>query len=74
MYNVIELTTALKPYLATLMVKKYSKVIFFDPDIMVFEKLDIVFENLNNYDFLLTPHQSSKEYNPLKNLNYQRFG
>ena len=74
MYNVIELTTALKPYLATLMVKKYSKVIFFDPDIMVFEKLDIVFENLNNYDFLLTPHQSSIEYNPLKNLNYQRFG
>ena len=74
MYNVIELTTALKPFLASIMAKEYSRVLFFDPDVMVFEKLDVVFNNLKNNDFLLTPHQSSIEYESSINLHYQRFG
>ena len=73
-YNVIELTTAFKPYLASIMAKEYSRVIFFDPDVMVFDKLDVVFDNLKNNDFILTPHQSNIEYDSSINLNYQRFG
>ena len=57
-YNLIEFNTAIKPFAANYVNKKYSaqKLIYFDPDIIVFNSLDFIWENLNNYDFILTPH------------------
>lgn len=57
-YNLIEFNTAIKPFAANYLNKKYSaqKLIYFDPDIIVFNSLDFIWENLNSYDFILTPH------------------
>jgi lipopolysaccharide biosynthesis glycosyltransferase len=57
-YNIIEFNTALKPFAITYLKKKYnaSKIIYFDPDIIVFGKLNELISNLDNYDFIVTPH------------------
>lgn len=73
-YNVIELTTALKPFLAVHLSKLYDRVIYFDPDILIFDSLFPIRQELERGDFLITPHILSREYSAQKNLNYQRFG
>ncbi|MDC0280903.1 hypothetical protein OAL03_05025 [Akkermansiaceae bacterium] len=73
-YNVIELTTAFKPFIGSYLSEFYEKVIFFDPDILLFDNLSLIYDTLENDNFLLTPHISEIEYNPDLNLNYQKFG
>lgn len=57
-YNLTEFCTAIKPkcfsYFFTS--KKYDKAIFFDPDIMVFDSLSGIYDDLENYSIILTPH------------------
>lgn len=57
-YNIIEFNTAIKPFAIEYLHKKYKadKIIYFDPDIIVFGKLDGILKNLNTNDFILTPH------------------
>lgn len=57
-YNITEFNTALKPYAVNFLNKKYksNKIIYIDPDIIVFHDLAQVFKNLDKYDFILTPH------------------
>jgi lipopolysaccharide biosynthesis glycosyltransferase len=57
-YNIIEFNTAIKPFAVKYLAKKYNakKIIYFDPDIIVFNSLDLFWTNLNNYDFIVTPH------------------
>lgn len=56
-YNVIELNTAVKPYyIEYFFTKGYQKVVYLDPDIMVFDSLDVVFQCLDKHDYVLTPH------------------
>lgn len=57
-YNIIEFNTAIKPFAVKYLAKKYNakKIIYFDPDIIVFNSLDLFWNNLNNYDFIVTPH------------------
>ncbi|MEI6265403.1 MAG: glycosyltransferase [Sphingobacteriia bacterium] len=73
-YNIVELSTAVKPFYIKYFFKKYnaSKVIFLDPDIIVYSSLDIIFKNLENYSFILTPHIVSPIYDN-KKLNEQTF-
>lgn len=57
-YNLTEFCTAIKPkcfsyFFAS---KKYEKVIFFDPDIMIFNSLKSIYDDLENYSMILTPH------------------
>lgn len=75
-YDVIELTTAYKPYLAMNLAIKNpeNNILFFDPDIMIFENLIEITYELINYDFILTPHKSEIEYDPHKNIQLQKFG
>ncbi|MCH5258217.1 MAG: hypothetical protein J1F18_00630 [Lachnospiraceae bacterium] len=58
MYDVVEFSTAVKPFFMLYLMneKKYDKVIYLDPDIWVMDSLDFVFEQLDKWDFVLTPH------------------
>lgn len=57
-YNVIELNTAVKPYYIDYFFRQLAahKVIYLDPDVLLFDRLDHVVAALDTYSFVLTPH------------------
>lgn len=55
-YDILELNTNVKPTFLLKLLKKYEKVTYIDPDIQVFRSLDIIFNRLNEYSIVLTPH------------------
>lgn len=56
-YSILELNTAIKPYLIELLMRRgYRKVIYFDPDIRIFQSLDEMLGLLDQHNVLLTPH------------------
>ena len=77
-YDIMEFNTAIKPYLfLRLFERGYDRVVYFDPDIMVFRHLDIVFDALDRgASFVLTPHLCSPPYAgaPRDELDVMRTG
>jgi hypothetical protein len=60
-YNITELNTAVKPFYFDYFYKNrpdIQNVIYFDPDIIVFEPLTELLTNLNKYQIVVTPHTS----------------
>lgn len=58
-YNITELNTAVKPYFFRYFferVPQVSNVIYFDPDIIVYQPLTELENLLQKHDFVLTPH------------------
>lgn len=55
-YDILELNTNVKPTFLLSLLKKYHKVAYIDPDIKVFRSLDIIFNRLDDYSIVLTPH------------------
>lgn len=58
-YNIIELNTSVKPYYFQYFLNNYPDaeiVIYFDPDIKVFDNLGSIEEELAGKSILLTPH------------------
>ena len=57
-YNILELNTAVKPYFLLRLFEKYclNKLIYFDPDILITEKVSHLFELLDTYSVILVPH------------------
>lgn len=57
-YDVVELATAVKPYALEFILNNYgiTQLIYLDPDIYVFKRLDYIFSLLQKYSILLTPH------------------
>lgn len=57
-YNLTEFCTSIKSMCFSYIFeeKKHEKAIFLDPDILVFNSLDSIFEELNNHSIILTPH------------------
>lgn len=57
-YNLTEFCTSIKSMCFSYLFEErdYEKVIFLDPDILVFNTLDSIFEHLNAYSIILTPH------------------
>jgi len=57
-YDVVELATVVKPHFLKWLFKNrdLSKLVYLDPDILVLNALDQVFEKLNNCNLILTPH------------------
>ncbi len=57
-YTPIELNTAAKPYFLEYLFKKIklSRVCYFDPDIYIFHSLQGLWDLLNGYSIILTPH------------------
>ena len=57
-YDVIEFSTSIKPFCFQKLFKDgYERVIYLDPDIYVYNSLDIVFSALDNKSIVLTPHR-----------------
>jgi lipopolysaccharide biosynthesis glycosyltransferase len=56
-HNVVELCTAVKGSCAKYLLTMYDKVIYLDPDIAVFDSLQIIIDQLDHSDIVLTPHQ-----------------
>ncbi|WP_090467025.1 glycosyltransferase [Mucilaginibacter sp. OK268] len=55
-YDVIEFSTAIKPFFLKNLLSEYEKVLYLDPDMVVYSSLQFLFDHLDNYDALLTPH------------------
>ncbi|MDO6746306.1 glycosyltransferase family 4 protein [Gilvimarinus sp. 1_MG-2023] len=56
-YSILELNTAIKPYIfEALMSRGYKKIIYFDPDILIFSSLQGMLKLLDKHNILLTPH------------------
>tara|TARA_R110000823_G_scaffold295738_5_gene415672 strand:+ start:56946 stop:58091 length:1146 start_codon:yes stop_codon:yes gene_type:complete len=62
-HNVVELCTAVKGLGFQEIFKRFNaeKVVFLDPDIVLFSSLELVREKLDAYSVLLTPHQTEPE-------------
>ncbi|CAH0995223.1 hypothetical protein EMA8858_01343 [Emticicia aquatica] len=58
-YNITELNTAVKPYYFDYFLKnrpEITNIIYFDPDIIIFDKLTHLQDNLEKYNIVVTPH------------------
>jgi hypothetical protein len=58
-FNIVELNALVRPYYFKYLFNAYENVeniIYIDPDIMVFNAFDNIFELFHDYDILLTPH------------------
>lgn len=58
-YSIVELITAVKPFYFTYLLKtrpEIQKLVYFDPDIMVFQPLTGLETSLDRHDIILTPH------------------
>ena len=66
MYDVVELSTAIKPYFMLYLMNEmhYSKVVYLDPDTWVMDSLDNIFDLLDEYEFVLTPHIVEESMEP----------
>ncbi|QDK79613.1 glycosyl transferase [Spirosoma sp. KCTC 42546] len=61
-YDITELNTAVKPFFIDYFYQSYpeaTEVIYFDPDIIVFQPLEELNEALTTYSLVLTPHTCS---------------
>lgn len=57
-YDVVELNTAVKPFFMEFLLDKfqYDNLIYIDADILLFHRLDRVYEELEKHSVILTPH------------------
>lgn len=57
-YDITELSTALKPfYMEHLLAKEdCEKVLYMDPDILILQPIDGIFDALDDHNIVLTPH------------------
>ena len=56
MYDIIEFSTSLKPYIALRLMEENDKVIFLDPDTAIYSSLDPILRDLDGASVVLTPH------------------
>ena len=79
-YDVVELNTAVKPYFMEFLLDKfqYENLIYIDSDILLFHRLDRVYEELEKHSVILTPHLLSVEEDVdtriSKTQDFLRFG
>ncbi|AZA75217.1 glycosyltransferase [Chryseobacterium indoltheticum] len=63
-YNVIEFATSIKPFCFNKLFNEgYNKVIYLDPDIFVTDDLRSIYDDLQKYSMVVTPHYNHIETN-----------
>lgn len=57
-YDIVELNTSIKPRICEYFfdIRKASKLIYFDPDIQIFSELTVIYNKLDEFNIILTPH------------------
>lgn len=75
-YDIIEFSTALKPYITLELLNEYQNVIFFDPDIYVYSNIDSILSDLAINSILLTPHYTTPQSDHISesDTGMMRFG
>jgi len=75
-YDILEFATALRPWFAHYFLQNNDTVIYFDPDMMVYNSLDSVLNDLKRYPIILTPHYTKPhDYDHAdSDLSMMRFG
>src|SRR5260221_2655754 len=69
-YDVVEFSTALKPFIFRhiFKVEGYSRAVYLDPDLKLFENLEWLEKRLNSKSIVVTPHLLNIEENHLTSL------
>ena len=75
-YDVVEFSTALRPWFADYFLKRNAKVIYLDPDMLVYNKLDNILSELDQNPIIITPHYTNPQNFDQKDsdLSLMRFG
>lgn len=62
-HSIVELATAIKPFVLVETLKRpdVDRVIYFDPDMVLFSRLDDMLEQLDQSSIVLTPHLTTPE-------------
>jgi len=62
-HTIVELATAIKPFMLARLLKlpDAAKVIYLDPDMVVFSRLDDILDALDEANLVLTPHLTNPE-------------
>jgi lipopolysaccharide biosynthesis glycosyltransferase len=62
-HSIVELATAMKPLFLQKLLERddCAKVLYLDPDMVVFSRLDEILKSLDEANITLTPHQVSPE-------------
>lgn len=55
-FDIIELSTNVKPATLKMLLGKYESVLYIDPDIQVYSYLQTVYDSLANHPVVVTPH------------------
>lgn len=76
MYDIIEFSTSLKPFIALKLLETHKAIIFMDPDTCLFDSLSPIVEELQQFPIMLTPHYTTPQpNNPSESdLGMMRFG
>lgn len=75
-YDIIEFSTSLKPYIALKLLETHARVIFLDPDTAVYSSLDPILQDLDVSPVVLTPHyvKPQPDTESESDLGMMRFG
>jgi hypothetical protein len=75
-YDIIEFSTSLKPYIALKLLEIHARVIFLDPDTAVYSTLDPILKDLDASPVVLTPHYTKPQPDTVheSDLGMMRFG
>jgi ectoine hydroxylase-related dioxygenase (phytanoyl-CoA dioxygenase family)/lipopolysaccharide biosynthesis glycosyltransferase len=62
-HSIVEMCTGVKPFAFQEIFRRYNceKIIYLDPDIVIFNRLDCIAEKLDDHSIVLTPHQTEPE-------------
>ncbi|MCA6069130.1 glycosyltransferase [Chryseobacterium sp. RG1] len=61
-YNVIEFATSIKPFCFNKLFQEgYDKVLYLDPDIFVTDSLESIYNDLDSFSMVITPHYNHIE-------------
>lgn len=60
-YDIIEFSTSLKPFIALKLLEQHARVIFLDPDTAVYSALDPILKDLDASPVVLTPHYTKPQ-------------
>jgi hypothetical protein len=72
-YDITEFCTSIKPKTILYLFKQgYQKVVYFDPDILCFSSISNIFDNLDNYSAIITPHITEIELNDSEHISKER--
>lgn len=63
MHSIVELSTAIKPFALQKLLREpgCDAVVYFDPDMVLFSRVDDILERLAHANVVLTPHQNKPE-------------